>query len=133
MCTALVALALAASGAAQVGIGSGPSSASDGGPIVITSDGAVRGVAVPGGYAFRGLPYAAPPTGDLRWRAPRRPASWSGIRDATQYAPSCLQKPSLFQPPGPQSEDCLYLNVSTSTLGRDAKPRARTDRPATTA
>ena len=76
---------------------------------------------VPGGYAFRGLPYAAPPTGHLRWRAPQPPASWSGIRDATQYAPSCPQKPSLFQPPGPQSEDCLYLNVSTPTLRRDAK------------
>jgi para-nitrobenzyl esterase len=95
--------------------------ASGEGPTIRTSDGAVRGVGVPGGYAFRGLPYAAPPTGDLRWRAPQTPASWSGIRDATQYAPSCPQKPSLFEPPGPQSENCLYLNVSTPTLRRDAK------------
>ena len=87
---------------------------------MVTGDGAVRGVAVPGGYAFRGLPYAAPPTGNLRWRPPQPPASWNGIRDATQYAPSCLQKPNLFQPPGPKSEDCLYLNVSTPTLRRDA-------------
>ncbi|HEY2949069.1 MAG TPA: carboxylesterase family protein, partial [Micromonosporaceae bacterium] len=121
MCAVLVALTLAASGAAQVGISSGAASASGESPIVITSDGAVRGVAVPGGYAFRGLPYAAPPTGDLRWRAPQPPASWNGIRDASAYAPSCLQKRNLFQPPGAQSEDCLYLNVSTPTLRSDAK------------
>jgi para-nitrobenzyl esterase len=93
----------------------------DAAPTVITGDGAVRGVHAAGGYAFRGLPYAAPPVGDRRWRAPRPPASWRGIRDATEYAPSCLQKPNLFQPPGPQSEDCLYLNVSTPTLRRDAR------------
>jgi para-nitrobenzyl esterase len=87
----------------------------------MTHDGAVRGLAVAGGYAFRGLPYAAPPIRNLRWRAPQRPASWRGIRDATQYAPSCPQKPSLFQPPGPQSEDCLYLNVSTPTLRHHAQ------------
>ena len=115
VCAALVALAV--SGAAKVDA----ASASGGGATVITRDGAVRGMDVPGGYAFRGLPYAAPPVGDLRWRAPQPPASWRGVRDATRYAPSCPQKPSLFQPPGPQSEDCLYLNVSTPTLRRDAK------------
>jgi para-nitrobenzyl esterase len=109
---ALAALTLAASGGAGVRAGSSP--------IVTIDGGAVRGVAVTGGYAFRGLPYAAPPIGDLRWRPPQPPARWSGVRDASQYAPSCLQKPSLFQPPGPQSEDCLYLNVSTPTLRRDA-------------
>jgi para-nitrobenzyl esterase len=88
---------------------------------VVTSDGAVRGVAVSGGYAFRGLPYAAAPTGALRWRPPLAPAPWRGIRDASQYAASCLQKPNLFQPPGTQSEDCLYLNVATPTVRREAK------------
>jgi para-nitrobenzyl esterase len=121
LCTALVALTLAAPGAARADVGSGAVSVSGKGPAVMTHDGAVRGVAVAGGYAFRGLPYAAPPIRDLRWRAPQRPASWNGIRDAIQYAPSCPQKPSLFQPPGPQSEDCLYLNVSTPTLRRHTK------------
>jgi para-nitrobenzyl esterase len=117
MCAVLVAVPLAVSGAAKVDV----ASAAGEGPAVITRDGAVRGVDVSGGYAFRALPYAAPPTGNRRWRAPQPAASWRGIRDAAQYGPSCPQKPSLFEPPGPRSEDCLYLNVSTPTLRRDAK------------
>ena len=111
-CAALTALALPAAGARADGAASRVGT----GPVVAVQGGAARGVAVDGGFAFRGLPYAAPPTGDLRWRPPDPPASWSGVRDATRYAPSCPQKPNLFQPPGPQSEDCLYLNVSTPTL-----------------
>ena len=116
-CSTLVALTLAVSGGARVGAASGSAD----GPMVTTSGGKVLGVAVAGGYAFHGLPYAAPPTGDLRWRAPLPPKSWQGVRNATRNAPSCPQKPNLFQPPGPQSEDCLYLNVSTPTLRSRAK------------
>jgi para-nitrobenzyl esterase len=114
----LAALTFAASGAATVGTGSARGT---GAPIVRIDFGAVRGAAVTGGYAFRGLPYAAAPTGDLRWRAPRTPASWRGVRDATQYAASCPQAPSGFAGPGPFSEDCLYVNVSTPTLRRNAE------------
>jgi para-nitrobenzyl esterase len=92
-----------------------------GDPTITTTYGAVRGVDVPGGYAFRGLPYASPPVGDLRWRAPRRPSSWRGTRDASHYAASCPQPPNLFQPPGRQSESCLFLNISTPTLRRGAR------------
>ena len=60
-------------------------------PIVTIDGGRVRGVAVPCGFAFRGLPYAAPPTGRLRWRPPQPPAQWKGIRDARVFAPSCPQ------------------------------------------
>jgi para-nitrobenzyl esterase len=112
LCAVATALTLAVVGAA---------SASGDGPVVSIHDGAARGIAVPSGYAFRGLPYAASPTGGLRWRPPQPPTSWSGVRDASRYAPSCLQKPNLFAPPGPQSEDCLYLNVSTPTLSADAE------------
>ena len=82
----------------------------------------VRGAAVSGGYDFLGLPYAAPPTGNLRWRPPRPAADWHGVRDASQFAPSCPQptQDNPFLPPGPLSEDCLYLNVYTPTLWRDA-------------
>jgi para-nitrobenzyl esterase len=89
-------------------------------PVVWTHAGALRGLTVSGGYEFRGIPYAAPPTGNLRWRAPQRASRWHGVRDATDFAPSCPQLPSGFAGPGPFSEDCLYLNVYTSTLRRHA-------------
>jgi para-nitrobenzyl esterase len=92
---------------------------SGGTPIVTIEGGAVRGVAVASGYAFRGLPYAAPPTGNLRWRPPEPAAKWNGVRDATQFAPSCPQR-SVFFGVGVRSEDCLYLNVYTPSLrGKD--------------
>jgi para-nitrobenzyl esterase len=85
-------------------------------PVVRVDGGLVRGADVAGVDSFLGLPYAAPPTGNLRWRAPRPAAAWSGARDATQFGPSCPQAASPFAPPGPFSEDCLYLNVYTPTL-----------------
>ena len=105
-----------------VGIAPVASARSNSGPVVVIDGGPVRGVAVSGGYAFRGLPYAAAPTGDLRWRPPVPPARWKGVRDATAFAPSCPQSASfnLFFPPGPIDEDCLYLNVSTPTLRKNA-------------
>jgi para-nitrobenzyl esterase len=117
---ALAALAMAASGGAVADAAERLSTPHDAGPTVTIEGGAVRGAVVPGGYSFRGLPYAAPPLGRLRWRPPRPPAAWDGVRDATQFGASCLQAASPFLPPGPQSEDCLYLNVSTPTLSADA-------------
>ena len=122
-CAALTVLALTATGAtaatardaaATLGLSLRSS------PVVHVDQGVVRGVAGGSGYAFLGLPYAAPPVGNLRWRPPRPRASWHRVRDASQYAPSCPQAGSLFEPPGPQSEDCLYLNVTTPTLHRNA-------------
>jgi para-nitrobenzyl esterase len=120
-CAGVTALALSVVATPAAAGSVGVASDSRVNPVVATHGGVVRGVAVAGRYAFRGLPYAAPPTGNRRWRPPQPPASWTGIRDATQYGPSCPQKPSLFVPPGPQSEDCLYLNVSTSTLHHNAR------------
>jgi len=96
--------------------GGQPSARSGTAPTLTITGGRVRGLAVPGGYVFRGLPYAAPPTGNLRWRPPRPPADWQGVRDATRFGPSSPQpqNPALT---GPASEDCLYLNVYTPTLG----------------
>jgi para-nitrobenzyl esterase len=65
---------------------------------------------------FLGIPYAAAPTGELRWREPQPHAPWDGVREATRYAPVCMQPPHDW-PEEPkrsdetQSEDCLYLNV----------------------
>ncbi|MGW2964484.1 carboxylesterase/lipase family protein [Streptomyces sp. NPDC001220] len=97
-------------GAAEPGAGTG-SAGSGRTPVVTIDDGAVRGTAVPGGYTFRGLPYAAAPTGDLRWQPPQPAAHWKDVRDAAAYAPSCPQPMSTTA--GAQSEDCLYLNVTT--------------------
>ncbi|MGC2163037.1 MAG: carboxylesterase family protein [Silvibacterium sp.] len=70
-----------------------------------------------GPYAFKGIPYAAPPVGPLRWHDPQPPASWQGVRDATNYGPACMQQPSIFHIlPSAMSEDCLYLNIWTSNL-----------------
>ena len=75
--------------------------------------------------AFLGLPYAAPPVGDLRWKAPEKPAGWQGVRDATYYRARCMQgnvfDDMIFQDSGP-SEDCLYLNVYTPA-GANAKSK----------
>ena len=87
------------------------------------TQGALQGAAQESGVsAFLGVPYAAPPVGDLRWRPPEAPARWSGVRDATSYAPACAQP--LPAGPGhldPRSrEDCLYLNVWTPRPRRGA-------------
>jgi para-nitrobenzyl esterase len=115
-CTAAVAAFSFAAASSPAAARGGAGSDGSAHPVVATHDGSVRGLAVTGGFAFRGLPYAAPPTGRLRWRAPQPSSGWQGVRDATQYAASCLQKPNLFAPPGRQSEDCLFLNVNTPTL-----------------
>jgi len=109
-CAALAALTLTAAGATAARAGT---ATKDDAPVVTTSDGAVRGAAAGTVNEFLGLPYAAPPTGNLRWRAPQPTAAWTGVRDATTFGPSCPQAPSPFAPPGQFSEDCLYLNVYT--------------------
>lgn len=78
--------------------------------------GVVRGSIDHGVAAFKGIPFAAPPVGNLRWRAPQPAAHWTGVRGSTQYAPDCMQLPfpSDAAPLGTApSEDCLYLNVWT--------------------
>ena len=111
-CVAVIAMT--AGGAAVAGAGATQ------GPVVHIQGGAVRGQSVAWGVAFRGLPYAAPPIGRLRWRPPHPPRRWTGTRDATHFAPSCPQAPSPFTPPGRMSETCLFLNVDTPTLRRGA-------------
>lgn len=87
-------------------------------PTVTTKSGRVEGATEGAVTAFKGIPYAAPPVGDLRWRDPRPPANWPGVRMANSYSANCMQ---ASPPPGipgssdplPTSEDCLYINVWT--------------------
>ena len=91
-----------------------PLAAAINGTVHIDS-GDISGVpaSTPGIYAFRGIPYAAPPAGNLRWKAPQPAAKWAGVRKMDQFQERCVQ-PMRTNPRETQgSEDCLYLNVWT--------------------
>jgi para-nitrobenzyl esterase len=88
----------------------GTAHASPHAPVVATTEGLVRGVATEASDQFRGIPYAAPPVGALRWQPPRPAARWSGVRDAGEFGPPCAQPPGPFGTASTE-EDCLFLNV----------------------
>ena len=94
--------------------------------MVFTADGAVRGELSADGetIAFRGIPFAAPPVGMLRWRAPQPTSTWSGMRDCFRFGATAIQR----TPQGsqnfpfneePRDENCLFLNVWASTSASD--------------
>lgn len=105
-----------------------------------TAYGTVRGVddsAVIGTYAWKGLPYAKPPVGDLRWQPPAEPAAWTGERDATRFGSACLQMGRLYGPGANNrfddtigetlgtplgNEDCLTLNIWRPSNAQDNLP-----------
>jgi para-nitrobenzyl esterase len=93
-------------------------------PVLVES-GAVEGAAKNGITVYLGLPFAAPPVGELRWREPQPVARWEGTRKATSFAPACMQKGVSMpgETPPVTSEDCLYLNIWTpARLGPDRLP-----------
>src|ERR1039457_3158094 len=75
--------------------------------------GVLQGTKVAGLTVYRGIPFAAPPVGDLRWRAPQPAAKWQGVRPADKFAPQCAQGSFGSGSAPAMSEDCLYLNVWT--------------------
>lgn len=94
-------------------------------PVVRTASGKVAGEKSASGIAvFRGIPFAAPPVGPLRWKAPQPVTPWKGVRAATAFGARCMQArifdDMIFRDPGP-SEDCLTLNVWTPEAKRGAK------------
>jgi para-nitrobenzyl esterase len=96
------------------------------GEVVQTKHGAVRGTTVTENetvtaFIYRGIPYAAPPVGDLRWKAPQPVAAWEGERDATNWPNRCPQGQSNMGTGAAISEDCLYLNVVTAAKTADEK------------
>src|SRR5215472_208552 len=96
--------------------------------LVKTANGTVQGTGQKnsGVRIFRGIPFAQPPVGDLRWKEPQPVKNWTGVRTATQFGPRCMQAPVFgdmgFRANG-MSEDCLYLNVWTpAKSGRERLP-----------
>src|SRR5579859_6758801 len=82
-------------------------------PVHVQS-GLLQGTMADGITTYKGIPFAAPPVGDLRWRPPHAPMSWNGVRNADQFAPACMQVPIVNKDLGMEAvatnEDCLYLN-----------------------
>ncbi len=99
-------------------------------PVLKIEGGLIQGVATEttGIYVYKGVPYSAPPVGDLRWKAPQPVIPWEGVKVADQYGPAAIQAPrqpgsfyhtEFFTVDGHQvSEDCLYLNIYTSSPGK---------------
>jgi len=92
-----------------------PANCSAAAALALTASGPISGVRAGGLTVYEGVPFAAPPTGELRWRPPEPVAPWTGIRSATAFAPACMQE-GVSMPgemPPKVSEDCLYLNIWT--------------------
>lgn len=98
-------------------------------PVVRTSYGHVKGTASAyreGVSVFKGIRYAQPPVGELRWKPPTKPAPWNGVYDATQFGSQCPQSLALGKSiwttgNSQMSEDCLFLNVWTTNLNSTEK------------
>lgn len=95
------------------------------GTVVQTTSGELEGSVEGNAIVFKGVPYAKPPVGDLRWRAPE-PIAWDGVKAADNFGPACLQplnddgSPNLGGYAGPVSEDCLTLNIWAPEDARNA-------------
>ncbi|MDE2112463.1 MAG: carboxylesterase family protein [Alphaproteobacteria bacterium] len=94
-------------------------------PVVVTESGAIMGAAANGIEFFRGIPYASPPMGALRWEPPQPAAHWPGVRKAIRFAHDCAQKPvpgDIVVSRASFSEDCLYLNIWRPSVSQKRLP-----------
>jgi para-nitrobenzyl esterase len=109
--------------AALLALGTAGTAFADDGTLVTVAGGAIRGETRGAGAVFRGVPFAAPPIGDRRWKSPAPIAPWIGTRDATISGAPCLQRAYGWnaQDAADSREDCLYLDVRTPAL-KPAKP-----------
>ena len=94
--------------------------------IVSTKYGKVEGSYEGGLHIFKGIPYAAPPVGELRWMPPQPVKAWKDVRPAKQFGPVAPQNTMpggmMLQVPQPQSEDCLFLNIWTPGVDNTKRP-----------
>src|SRR5262245_25950930 len=117
--TSVLATAVLVSACGGGKTGETPATAATIGAVGQTKQGAGRGTTVTENenvtaFIYRGIPYAAPPVGELRWKAPQPVAAWQGERDATNWPNRCPQGQSNMGTGAAISEDCLYLNVVTA-------------------
>lgn len=91
-------------------------------PVVTIDTGTLRGTETGTANVFKGIPFAIPPVGPLRWTSPARPAAWSGERDASAFGPRCIQAVGMARGTTPQSEDCLTINVWTPKAPGKKRP-----------
>ena len=115
----LLSLALAAQPSSAMLSASAPA------PIVNAPAGSLRGTTEGNLNVFRGIPFAEPPVGPLRWKPPVPKANWQGTRDATSFGAACWQPVSKLNTiyandPFPMSEDCLTLNIWAPTKASKA-------------
>lgn len=94
-------------------------------PVVNAPAGSVRGEAIGDVHVFRGIPYARPPVGEMRWRPPLQAPHWRGVREATEFGAACYQPPSrggsiYHNTHAAMSEDCLFVNVWTPANAHNA-------------
>jgi Carboxylesterase family len=87
--------------------------------VVCTEQGAVRGIAEERTLAFKGVPYAQPPVGSLRWKAPLPAANWEGVRDGGRYGAMC---PQLIAGEVKGDEDCHYVNIWRPQVRQPQRP-----------
>ena len=111
--------------AAAFWIAAAPSSRAEQAPLVNAPAGQLQGQADGDTHVFKGIPYALPPTGEMRWKPPVPMPPWSGVRTADDFGPACYQPVSRFitiytETPPPMSEDCLSLNVWAPADARNA-------------
>ena len=114
------------------GVGAAPAAGQVAGPVATVEGGQLAGAPSSLGgevMVYRGVPFAAPPVGELRWRPPEPALAWEDVRDATEAAPACMQNPlpaaaQTFYDAGVDrmDEDCLYLNVWTAAGPDDRAP-----------
>ena len=94
---------------------------------IAVDGGQISGAASDGVRVFKGIPFAAPPVGDLRWKAPAPVVAWTGVKRADTFGAECMQQPypagsPYASPAAPTSEDCLFLNVWTAAASGDKRP-----------
>lgn len=88
---------------------------------VEVTGGTIEGIEQDGIFTYKGIPFAAPPVGDLRWKAPAPVQPWTGVKKADAFACACMQAANAMGNTAPVNEDCLYINVWTPAKMTDEK------------